>query len=301
MNPAPATEGAGDFFSRMVQKALAADGLIAPRLPSLFEAAPGLPQGAAPAWRQATPQVGEREHGSRPAAPEAVPAGQGRPRARAPDPAAPPPAAEAGLALPARRTAALLAPARQAPWAADPDDIAAPEPVLPEPGRAAHAPPTARPGRRAAADLGAGLPPAVLLPAASPSARTLAGLPAPGPQAPASGPLAPTPTLSHADAPRASGVLLPPAPRPSPQPAAGPALAPPTPSVSPSATRAAERSAPWNEPALAPAAPVINVTIGRIEVRAMPPPAGPGRPRAAAVQAAPLSLDDYLKRGGGRP
>ena len=41
-------------------------------------------------------------------------------------------------------------------------------------------------------------------------------------------------------------------------------------------------------------APTIQVTIGRIEVRATPPPAQPPRPRPSAPSA--LSLEDYLRQ-----
>lgn len=44
-------------------------------------------------------------------------------------------------------------------------------------------------------------------------------------------------------------------------------------------------------------APVIHVTIGRVEVRAVPAPAG--KPRVDPSKPKPLSLDDYLKRRGG--
>ncbi|RYE87732.1 MAG: hypothetical protein EOP19_03460 [Hyphomicrobiales bacterium] len=45
--------------------------------------------------------------------------------------------------------------------------------------------------------------------------------------------------------------------------------------------------------------PVVNVTIGRIEVRAVPAQPGPTRQRPQGPK--PMSLDDYLKqRGGGR-
>lgn len=54
------------------------------------------------------------------------------------------------------------------------------------------------------------------------------------------------------------------------------------------------------EPALPPAAPTIQVTIGRIEVRAIQPPAPAARPRPARPQPV-LSLDRYLQqRKGGR-
>ena len=54
-------------------------------------------------------------------------------------------------------------------------------------------------------------------------------------------------------------------------------------------------------PATPPPAPTIRVTIGRIEVRAIPPPATPA-PRARPPQPNPApSLEDYLKqRNGGR-
>lgn len=45
--------------------------------------------------------------------------------------------------------------------------------------------------------------------------------------------------------------------------------------------------------------PVVNVTIGRIEVRAVPAQSGPSRQRPQGPK--PMSLDDYLqRRGGGR-
>jgi hypothetical protein len=53
------------------------------------------------------------------------------------------------------------------------------------------------------------------------------------------------------------------------------------------------------QPAQGPSAPVINVTIGRVEVRAVK--GSPARPRVDPAKPSPLSLDDYLKqRGGGR-
>lgn len=48
-----------------------------------------------------------------------------------------------------------------------------------------------------------------------------------------------------------------------------------------------------------PAAPAIHITIGRVEVRAQvaAPPAPAPRPKPQSKPS--LSLDDYLKRGGG--
>jgi hypothetical protein len=67
-------------------------------------------------------------------------------------------------------------------------------------------------------------------------------------------------------------------------------------------TRAAYRSGqerPGFQSPEAPPMPTINVTIGRIEVRALPPTAAPPRPQKTA---APLmSLEEYMRRrnGGG--
>ena len=46
-------------------------------------------------------------------------------------------------------------------------------------------------------------------------------------------------------------------------------------------------------PAAATAAPTINVTIGRVEIRAVPPPA---QQRAKPKPATVLSLEDYLRQ-----
>ena len=47
--------------------------------------------------------------------------------------------------------------------------------------------------------------------------------------------------------------------------------------------------------------PVVNVTIGRVEVRAVQAPSAPAREHTELRRAKPMSLDDYLKqRGGGR-
>jgi len=69
-------------------------------------------------------------------------------------------------------------------------------------------------------------------------------------------------------------------------------LSPPTlPPLQPRIT-AVERQSP-SIPQAAPE-PVIHVTIGRIEVKAAPPPAQPSRPRSAAQ--APITLEEYLRR-----
>ena len=52
------------------------------------------------------------------------------------------------------------------------------------------------------------------------------------------------------------------------------------------------------QPQAAPERPVVHVTIGRIEVRAVTPPVAPQPQPAPGWQPPVLSLDDYLKRGG---
>ena len=67
----------------------------------------------------------------------------------------------------------------------------------------------------------------------------------------------------------------------------------------PSAAPASRRDEARGGPPAAAAAPVVNVTIGRVEVRAVSPAAA--RPRNDRTGAGPMSLDDYLKqRRGGR-
>jgi hypothetical protein len=51
-------------------------------------------------------------------------------------------------------------------------------------------------------------------------------------------------------------------------------------------------------PSPSPAAPSVNITIGRVEVRAVSAPAA--KPRAEARGLKPLGLDEYLKRRGAR-
>jgi hypothetical protein len=68
--------------------------------------------------------------------------------------------------------------------------------------------------------------------------------------------------------------------------------------VQPAARRAAELSVPQPRPARREPPPV-RVSIGRIEVRAVTPPAAP--PRPAPQRPTPLSLDEYLElRRSGR-
>jgi hypothetical protein len=79
-------------------------------------------------------------------------------------------------------------------------------------------------------------------------------------------------------------------------------------SVQPAAMEPSRSQAPWAEQVegrrpvqLAPSAPTVRVTIGRVEVRAVQPPT-PSQPRPPSALRSPrLTLDDYLReRGGGR-
>lgn len=66
-------------------------------------------------------------------------------------------------------------------------------------------------------------------------------------------------------------------------------------------SRATQRRQPDDgraESSQAPAAPSVNITIGRVEVRAVSAPAA--KPRAEPRGRQPLGLDEYLKRRGAR-
>jgi hypothetical protein len=79
-----------------------------------------------------------------------------------------------------------------------------------------------------------------------------------------------------------------------------PAIRPaPIPAPAIEVTSRQSRSAAWGSidaPQLASPAPTIHVTIGRIEVRATPPPVSGVKSRSAAPV---MSLDDYLRQRGG--
>jgi hypothetical protein len=60
-----------------------------------------------------------------------------------------------------------------------------------------------------------------------------------------------------------------------------------------------ESQAPREPQHTSRSAPVINVTIGRVEVRAVQPPLG-GRSDMASPSAQPMSLVDYLHHREGR-
>ena len=87
----------------------------------------------------------------------------------------------------------------------------------------------------------------------------------------------------------ASGVLI-------PKPAAAP-VPYPSQREAPGTGSATARDLTSAPPTAEQPAPVINVTIGRVEVRAVQ--ASAGKPRIEASTPKPLSLDDYLKQRGG--
>lgn len=73
------------------------------------------------------------------------------------------------------------------------------------------------------------------------------------------------------------------------------------PEVSTSIERpAGETASATAAPASEPVTPTVVVTIGRVDVRAVPP-AAPSQPMSSRPQPPRMTLDDYLKRMGGRP
>ena len=102
------------------------------------------------------------------------------------------------------------------------------------------------------------------------------------------------PRAEPRDEMRATSDLVPPSPRhPIPEPTV---LVRRPSAVMPATRHRSERVEPT---AVRGEAPVVTVTIGRVEVRAIVPPPAPERPKADARKA--LSLEDYLeRRHGGR-
>jgi hypothetical protein len=97
------------------------------------------------------------------------------------------------------------------------------------------------------------------------------------------------PRAERRDEMRATSDLVPPSPRhPIPEPTV---LVRRPPAVMPATRRRSERVEPTPVSA---EPPVVTVTIGRVEVRAIVPPPAPERPKADVRKA--LSLEDYLER-----
>lgn len=98
--------------------------------------------------------------------------------------------------------------------------------------------------------------------------------------------------------PDAPSVVAPPAPMPpTPRPLVERVLV--QPEIRPLAERPTPPSGAASLPPPAPSGPTVHVTIGRLEVRALPPPT-PGRSPRPAEPSPPVKLDDYLRQRGGR-
>lgn len=252
-----------DFFSRLVEKARDTASPIAPRLPSLFEPLPGAAAVVPPAQAE------------EPVWPVA---------AREPNESRPAPTAQHG---PEMRASSFPPPRSQPAAIAERHDELVPgknERLMPEAATQVALLPLAAAAHRLEDQ-------ASRLDSQRTSTKVESSLRRPDEPAlkrvmednhEAS---EPRPQVPHPE----SGVLLPkPAAAPMPYAPAGEASRP-----NPPVGRGLAENPPMAEPPI----PVINVTIGRVEVRAVQ--ASPPRARAAAPRPAPLSLNDYLKQRGG--
>ncbi len=298
------------FFSSLISRSLAPEAQIAPRPVARFEpAGPALPPDSpAELEEQHVFQTAARPRQEAPArastAPESradAPAGDaaaaqpaGLPAvARVPAPPEPRPPAERQAPREAvSLVAEAVAVARPAQGSVPPPSTAAAPPAallqtVDLPPRAAR-PADARPvSAREHRPHDSGL--AHVQPAARAQAQPTQEWPAPplaGQRAPAVPAVAPRP---------------PEAARPAQHPdAARPEPLRPAPLIQPEIAPARPRDAAPRQEAEPGPAPVIQVTIGRIEVRAAPAPTRPERPRAAP---AAMTLDEYLRKrsnGGSR-
>ena len=272
------TAHTGDFLDHAVRKALGSDNALAPRLPSLYEPIAELGVGAGIDASTPEAEIGVEQTEMSPARRAAQPrviistahashVVQRNLRMSAPEPRAMP--GQAPKIMPG-----------------DADGQARGEPtdaITPIPERFDNSP-VAATYPRALLARAAPLPEAHLkLPARTPLAATaqtaavLASDDAP------LHPESPSPVVDMHDARRVDaepqGL---PTPR-SPLMIAQPVALRPLPELSPRASRNPE--------------PVIQVTIGRVEVRAMQQPATPRTPRSAPQ---PMRLDEYLNKRGGR-
>jgi hypothetical protein len=310
-----AHESKPDFFERLIDQALGVDGAIAPRLRSLFEPAPQAAM--APEWQEETSapdamaDAFQDDSPLPPSSPRAAPV-------RAPQQDIAPPARDAPptpVHEPQQDTAASRREVR--PKTAKTARSRAPTPVH-EPQRdtappALEVPPrtatTARlraPMPVAGADEGEAPAAALPLPAHVEAAVLLphhVEIARAPPAEPAPLPVSPTPARRRDRSAPAPALL------PSRSPAADAAASP---QLVPDARMAVERIFLTPPPAsrqqrpddrrdhdwAEPAAPTVNITIGRVEVRAVTAPAA--KPRAEARGPQPLGLDEYLKRRGAR-
>jgi hypothetical protein len=274
------TAAGADFLSQLAAKAVGAAPLVEPRLPSLFES--GLAERALPIEEVAEVPAAAlvRSAASLRQPPEERPVQAERPRGalQAPEPSAPqqPP------------TPRLEVRAAQA----EPDAV----PAL-------VAQPLLRPAAAQAPE-----PPAVVARRERPEAETPSLPSRQASREPVEAPsLVPLPTHAARPEPAVEAArnlvvqLRDPAQAPvvraEQQPPATPLLRPaPLPASVPPLVRGRERAAAEAEPP----APVVNITIGRVEIRAAVA-APPAKPRPAPQRQAPQALADYLKaRSGGR-
>jgi hypothetical protein len=304
-----------DFFERLIDRALGADGGVAPRLRSLFEPAPQAAM--APAWQEETStpdamaDAFQDDSSLPPSSRRAAPV-------RAPQQDIAPPVRDAPSTPVHEPQQDTVPPAREVPpKTATTARSRAPTPVhepqqdiVPPAHDAPSTTATATTARRRApmpvAGADEGETPAAALPAHVEAAVLLphhADTASAPPAEPAPLPVSPTPARRRDRSAPAPALL------PSCSPAADEAASP---QLVPDARMAVERIFLTPPPAsrqqrpddrrdhdwAEPAAPTVNITIGRVEVRAVSAPAP--RPRAEARGPQPLGLDEYLKRRGAR-
>jgi hypothetical protein len=249
-----------DLFALLTARARGEAPLLRLRPRGLFEQGGGLPDAPMPvAAPHATATPGPLPMMTRGTAPPVL-----HRRAAPSPPAAIAPVPEAAvLAVPVTpRSPAASPPPNAAPGAVLAQAATLPETALPE---------TARPG--AAAPAGP-IPVATLPRAASPAATVAPGFAEPLARA-----------LPAAQAPRpTTAPASPPLTAPAPAPADAPHAA------QPMSARRAGVSPPDARPSMTPD---LKIEIGRIELRAAPPPPAPAPPRPSLL----MPLDRYLKRG----
>lgn len=261
---ASATTPPMDFFNRIVVKARGAESSIAPRLPALFEPVSGV------GW---TPTTAIEEELATSVAARAL---------QEPQPASVPPRG------PGMHELHPLAP-RPVETAGQGD-----EPVPAKPGRQARAAEASSVASLQPLPVIAGI---VASPATRPGEQQSDYKPEPDVMRTAKTVLRRTPESAREvsgpgpkELHQESGVLI-------PKPTVGPAPYPAAREAPGADVATAARDFTANTPMTEQSAPVINVTIGRVEVRAVHAPAG--KPRNEPSRPKPLSLDDYLKQRGG--
>lgn len=281
-----------DFFSRLAARALGPEPAVRPRLPGLFEptglAVPALVEPASGRTEEESPSlepaVERHEVVRRVGAPPPPPLlGSVAPAL----PASPAPEERRSLPPPVRTDAVTAVsppsgPVSSLPWG----DVE--PPALPPRLPSAETPGPVAP------------PPAPALPVGAPPEVRIRELVSPGVAGP-SAPPAMVPASPGAERRVVERRVVERRVEPGDAPAVGgkPAPDPPAPPVA--APRVVRREAPGEVPVTpSPAppspSPAVRVTIGRLEVRAAPPP--PARPARRAASSV-MSLEDYLKRHAG--